>query len=325
MSYSIKRYTNKFYDQWNGFVEDSNNGTIFHRMDFLNYHGHKFKSNEHSLVFFKGDSIVALMPLSIYKKKESKIAKSPFGASFGGIVCKSKISLSAAVKIIESLIDYLKVNNISECIVQTTPWYYHKKVNNYLEFAMLKKGFTLESRDLFNTIELPSKYEDLWSSHYEGRCRTTIKKRENQFKIINNVDVNEFYKILIEDKKRHNNSQPTHSLLELKFLVSIFPERIWFEIAIHKETKAKAAICYFKPVRNCLMTFYMCQENDALKLDGKNILIDSALKKAIHEGIKYFDFGGSSIGYDIENYGVSKFKESFGAKGYFRDKFKLMI
>ena len=68
MSYSIKRYTNKFYDQWNGFVEDSNNGTIFHRMDF-NYHGHKF-SNEHSLVFFKEDSIVALMPLSIFKKRD---------------------------------------------------------------------------------------------------------------------------------------------------------------------------------------------------------------------------------------------------------------
>ena len=36
--YKLVNYTSDMYTDWNAFVDCSNNGTIFHRLDFLDYH-----------------------------------------------------------------------------------------------------------------------------------------------------------------------------------------------------------------------------------------------------------------------------------------------
>ena len=122
---------------------------------------------------------------------------------------------------------------------------------------------------------------------------------------------------------RHK-SKPTHSKAELIYLIEKFPNKIWFDIAVHKNS-SRAGICYFKPNSNTILTFYMAQETDALRLNGKNILVDYGIRKAIHNGIKYFDFGGSTIGHNIQNIGVANFKETFGAIGALREKYILNI
>ena len=73
------------------------------------------------------------------------------------------------------------------------------------------------------------------------------------------------------------------------------------------------------------MTFYMAQETKALKLDGTNFLVHKGIKQSIKRKISYFDFGGSTLKYDIQNMGVSKFKESFGATSVLRDSFEILI
>jgi len=316
--YSVVRYTDKYFDRWNTFVDESNNGTLFHRLDFLEYHGEKYLENEHHLLILKGESIFAVLPLAVF----SGIAKSPFASSFGGIVFKRTLSLSEAVTIVETLVDYFEGCGWDECILQSAPYCYHKQQNSYIDFALLKNGFQLEVSEIFNVIDLPDSYEELWFDIYQGRCRTTLRKTKEQFEIDTNASLDEFYMILMEDKVRHGNSRPTHTQGELKILKETFPEKVYFEIAYHKETMARAGVCYFQPSKDCVLTFYMSQENKALKLDGINYLIDHAIRRSITNGIKYFDFGASTIGLEVENYGVSKFKESFGAKGFSRSLFK---
>ena len=67
-NYKIIKYDVKYFDKWNKFVENSNNGTIFHRLDFLNYHGNKFKKNEHHLIILKGDTIFGVINLPLLLK-----------------------------------------------------------------------------------------------------------------------------------------------------------------------------------------------------------------------------------------------------------------
>ena len=50
MSIKIVKYNNKLKSQWDQFVDNSDNGTLFHKREFLNYHiEREFK--DHSLLF----------------------------------------------------------------------------------------------------------------------------------------------------------------------------------------------------------------------------------------------------------------------------------
>ncbi|HWY35585.1 MAG TPA: hypothetical protein VNX68_13140, partial [Nitrosopumilaceae archaeon] len=62
---NLVEYTSKYYQAWNNFVNSSNNGTLFHRLDFLSYHGKKFESIENHLLFFKGDELFAVLPAGV--------------------------------------------------------------------------------------------------------------------------------------------------------------------------------------------------------------------------------------------------------------------
>jgi len=320
--YSIKRYTPEFYDRWNNFIEESSNGTIFHRLDFLSYHKNKFKDNEQHLIWLKGETIFAVMPMAIFEEDGKRIAKSPYGASFGGVVYPMNLKLKQAIQLIQLLLDYLKNEDVNKIILTNTPYPYHRKYTNYIDFALTHLGFQIISRDVFNIVKLSSNFEDN-IANFEGRARTRIKK-QIEFEIIENSTPEEFFPILFEDKQRHK-SKATHNLDELILLNKTFPKQVQFVIAKHKETGFKAGICYFRCTNDTLMTFYMSQENGALGLNGMNVLVYHGIKKATSEGVKYFDFGSSTIGYYIDNIGVADFKEGFGANGYFRDTFKFEL
>lgn len=309
-------YTPNNFDRWNRFVSDSNNGTIFHRLDFLDYHGDKFKMNERHQIWLKGDEIFAVLPLGIFEEDGKKVARSPFGSSFGGLVHKEKFKLHYAVEIVESLISKLKALKVEKCIISITPSPYFTRYSNYFEFALLKNGFKVSSQDVFSMIELKEK-KDNYRTIFSSFCRNHIQKARTLFDVEENADIRNFYPILLENKRRLN-SKPTHSFDELVNLSQKFKKSIKVDIAIHKLTEARAGICYFIPNKNVIMTFYLSQEDKAKGTNGINLLVDHGVAYAVRLGYKYFDLGSATLGYHIQNMGVSIFKESFGATGFSR-------
>lgn len=94
-------------DEWNHFVEQSDNGTIFHRRDFLSYHPpERFKDN--SLVFLKGEKIFTLFPAADVELNGERILYSHRGASYGSFVYESSLNIKDAFNLVELLIDYAK-------------------------------------------------------------------------------------------------------------------------------------------------------------------------------------------------------------------------
>jgi len=318
---NLVRYTPEYFDRWNRFVEESNNGTIFHRLDFLQYHGNRFATGEHHLLWLKGEAIFAVLPFLVMDENGRKIGKSPYGASFGGVVYNKKFRFRHALEIVESLQKYFREIHLDEVTLTTTPGFYSVSPSNYFEYALSRAGFRLHSRDVFNAVRLGKDYTETWNN-FEGRARTAIRKAKENFDVNLNVSPTEFYHILLEDKARHNNAKPTHTLNELVFLKESFPGKIFFDVAVLKKNQAKAGICYFLCNPQVMMTFYMAQENNALRADGINVLVEHGIKRALQMKVSYLDFGGSTLGYTIENIGVCEFKEGFGAHGFFRDTFK---
>ena len=318
---TLKEYTYDLFDEWNQFIENSNNGTIFHRLDFLSYHGEKFKENEKHLVWRKGGNILAVLPMAIFKENGIRIAKSPYGASWGGFVHSTKIKLSEVFEIVDSLFDFINDNHIDEFYITFPPACYYNFYTNYFEFVLYSKGFTICNRYLTSVVQLPESKDDVWNLIH-SKARNSTRKAQKLFTYLPDARAKEFYPILVEDKKRHDNASITHSLNDLIYLQKL-DKQVTFDIAIKKDN-SKAGICYFWTNNNCIMTFYMAQDDRALGSNGMNYLIYEGMIQAIKKGIKYIDFGTSLSKFEVENkiFGVAKFKERFGAQGYFRDSYK---
>ena len=319
--FTVKRYIQE-EEKWNKFVQSSSNGTLFHSLSFLGYHKDRFNDEVHHLAWYKGEALYAVMPMAIAEHQGKKVARTPYGASFGGPCIPDKFRLKHAIALVDVLVEYLKEQNVQELRITLPPSIYNRAKSSYLDFALAQKG-KLEAREVFNIVDLRNETEAF--NLYEGRARTTLRKCADKFNYLPNSSVEEFYPILVEDKLRHEGSVPTHSIEDLKWLEENLPGKIWFDIAEHKETKGRAGICYFQLSDECVMTFYMSQETKALRLDGTNFLVNEGIKAELSKGTAYFDFGGSTIGYHIQNIGVAEFKESFGAKCHLRDTYTLKI
>ena len=96
---TIKKYNDKLINEWDSFVEKSNNGTIFHKQKFLAYHQQrKFKNC--SIIIEYNEQIAALIPGAEIIKNNKKYFHSHPGSSYGGIVIKHNITF----KLINELI-----------------------------------------------------------------------------------------------------------------------------------------------------------------------------------------------------------------------------
>jgi len=315
----LKEYSPELFAQWQEFIEKSNNGTIFHRLDFLGYHGGKFKENENHLLWYKKGQLYAIMPLGIFKEGEKVFAKSPFGASWGGLVHGGKFKLKYAIEIVDSLINYLKNKGVNEIIIAPTPSIYFKKYSNYFEFALYEAGFRVINREITSVIELPKTKEEVWQCP-DSPCRTQIRRGLNNFSKIFNGKAREFYQILLQDKARHE-AVATHDLDDLQYLEQLLPQDIWFDIAVDKEEN-QAGICYFSGNKECVLSFYLSQEDKALGENGLSALILRGLESAVEKGYKYYDFGTNNKENLIS---LVEFKESFGGIGISRDTYKLEL
>lgn len=305
--------------RWDEFVENAVNGTFFHELGFLDYHGDRFNEQVHHLLWEKGPHIFAVFPMAIFNTENGRVAKSPFGASWGGLVYKDGFSVKNAILIVEGLLTYLRENNIDEVIITPPPFPYHKYYNGAFEFALMTRGFQLVNRDIIHTVDLSR--SDLAMDILDSKCRNQARKGAQHFSIQKNVKAEEVYAIFKADKERLNATM-THSLEELLFL-SGSKSRVTFDMAINTENSSKAAVCYFHCNSNALLTFYISQEEGAKGKNGLNYLLAEGMISAKSGGIKYFDFGTSSMGGNINNIGISEFKESFGAGCFFRDTYKL--
>jgi hypothetical protein len=319
--YKIIPYTEKLCSQWNDFVEQSNNGTIFHRLDFLNYHKEKFKNNLKNLIVLKGDKIYSILPMAVFESDSKKTAKSPFGASYGGFIFKKTPNYNTSKEIIKKFIEYCIQDGINEVIITPTIDIYHKNYCETFLFAMLESGFKISNSDITSIVDLED--PDIENNIFSSKIRNIVRKaRKEKLKIVANSNINDFWEVMdITFNKIGKN--PTHTIEELIYLNQEFPTSIFCDTAYY-EDKPIAGIGYFKINNLVNMSFYLCKDNKYQMMQALSLLVYEGILKSKENGFRYFDFGTSSSNM-IGNDNIFMFKESFGAIGRFRNTYKLEI
>lgn len=316
----VIRFEKKYLNDWEEFVKQSCNGTIFHTRKFLSYHAAD-KFNDSSLIFTVKNKIVSVLPAAVIERDGKKIFNSHQGASFGGFVYKDSLSIRQAFDLTEALIDFTKQDKFNRLHVTHSPFVYQKRYNNYFDFAFIQNGFQYLKREVSSIVPLPSNENELFNL-FKPETRTSTRRAIKMgVEIRKSEDYKTYYDILKNNLNMRHNVQPAHTLDELKQLRNIYPDEIEL-LGAYVKDQMIAGVVNFYCNEKVVLVFYISHNPEFQQYRGVNLLFYETMKRAIEKRINYLDFGLFTVNME-PNWGLGKFKESFGARGILRDYFYL--
>jgi len=307
MSLEIKKIDRvKDYKKWINLFKKADGATIFHHPLFLAYHNNRF--NEEHLGVFKGEELIALIPLAIANNS----AKSPYGASYGGFISIKNFTYSKSREIVTLFLDHLRNQEVKDITIIPSLGIYYKNYDETFLFAMMEQGFRIVNSDISSVVRLDS--EPL----FNAKLRNISKKSQNlgveiKFKVSSNID--DFW-LLMEKTFSKHKKVPTHTKKEYMDLTQKFPQNIYCNIAYLNDIPV-AGMGVFEINSNTMMSFYLCMDDEYKDTQALTFLVKETIYDAKIRGFKSFDFGTSSVNMKA-NPNVFKFKENFGAVGFFR-------
>lgn len=305
-------------EEWDSFVDGSDNGTMFNKRSFLSYHD-KNKFNDASFFAMKNGKLFSVFTAAIVERDGKKILASHPGASYGSFVYPSDLNFREAHDLIEYLVEYAKEKKADRIQLTLAPIIYQTKYSNYIDFALVRNGFTYLKREVSSIVQLDFNPDELLNT-FRAEARTATKKAlKKGVEIVDTDRFDEYYEILKKNLKLRHGVNPAHTLEELKKLKKMFPTEIRLLAAFLKD-ELIAGVCNFSVNKNVVLAFYISHDEAYQEYRPVNLLFYEIMKRYQIEGYKFLDFGIFTVIME-PNWGLGRFKENFGARGIFRDTF----
>lgn len=307
---------------WDRFVAQANNGTLFHQRAFLNYHPPD-RFIDDSLLFYKAGRLLAVLPAARRHGDAEKVLVSHPGASFGGFVVAADLSLRDATMLVNALVAHARRQHYGGLDLTLPPIIYLHRPSQYLDFALFQAGFRYRKREVSSVIPLPADEQAVFDLFKPEARRAVRRAQKLGVEIRLDDDYATFYRILQQNLKLRHNVLPTHTLPELEKLVAWFPEHIHL-FAAYAEQRMVAGIVLFDANAQTTLAFYISHIEAYQRYRAVNALFFDVFKWCIARGFSFLDFGIFTVNME-PNWGLGRFKESFGAQGVFRDSWRLML
>ena len=310
-SYTIKQYKTKDYDNWNDFIGQAKNATFLFHRDFMDYHKDRFE--DYSLMVFEGESLVAVLPAN----RVGDCVYSHQGLTYGGLVLLPKSKLYNTIFVFKAILEYLNGNSILKLVLKEIPSIYCDYLSDEINYLIYICKGKLIMRHNVSVISLKN---DLEFSKSRRECINRGKKQNLIIREESNLET--FWnELLIPNLKDKYSSKPVHSLGEILFLKSKFPDNIR-HFNVYSNEKLVAGTTLFMTKRVAKPQYIAGSgENNFL---GSIDFLYAFLMKEIAQGKDFFDFGPSheNNGLEIvEN--INFWKESFGAHSLVQDFYEV--
>lgn len=314
-------------DEWDRFVLQSNNGTIFHLQRFLSYHPDG-RFDFHHLLFYDGARLVAVLPAAI--TEGGACLESPIGASYGGFVLPWDLKYAVNERLVDALLDYAQKQGFKKILLTHAPPIYQDRLCQDIDYALAFKGFDFDRHYISHAIHLEPR--DNIVSRFSATARRYIHQCERNPDLAverceGKAGYDEFYPILLENKARHN-AKPTHSLDELHRLKELLPDAIQLFLVRYKG-KAIGGSATFLCNPRVALCFYNMLDYEFEKLRPIHFVMKHVVEWSIQMGCRYVDIGVSQNVQHVNQmtpaYSLIEFKEKFAAKGVLRSTFRKFL
>ena len=300
-NYTVKRYQENDYENWNAFIGQAKNATFLFHRDFMEYHSDRFQ--DFSLIVLDGEKWLGVLPANIVGNQ----VFSHQGLTYGGLVYNEKVKLASVIEIFRSILLFLNDNKMEKLQLKLIPSIYHIKPAEELNYALFLAEAQLIRRDSMAVLDLSKPYT---ISKTRKECiRRGIK---NNLVIKEELDFKLFWEEVLEpnlDKKY--KAKPVHSIAEIEMLQRKFPNNIR-HFNVYQDDKIVAGTTVFvsENVAHPQYVSGMGNKNELGSLD----FLYHYLITSVFMGKRFFDFGISNEDQGKKlNEGLVFWKESFGA------------
>lgn len=313
-NYQVKKYSTEFYFLWNEFVAKSKNATFLFHRDFMEYHQDRFEDFS-LLVFDDSEQLIALLPAN----RQEDTLFSHQGLTYGGIILQEKTKLSDCIFIAKSIFEFLKKCGCNKMIFKEVPAIYHKMPSDELRYLIFLMRGNLIRRDVLSVLDMTSSFS--FSRDRKNGIKRGIK---NNLVVREEANFESFWtEILIPNLAEKHQAKPVHSLEEIQYLYSKFPENIR-QFNVYQNDTIVAGTTIFES-NFVAHSQYISGNSNKNELGSLDFLHDYLISN-VFKNKKYFDFGISNENHGKNiNEGLLYWKESFGAKSITQDFYELEI
>lgn len=297
----IKVYQNAHISIWDNFIRNSKNGIFMFERGFMDYHSDRFKDN--SLMFYDDDKLIAVLPASLHGDE----LRSHGGLTYGGFVTSDKMKQHHMNDCFDALKIYMQDNKISKLIYKLIPHIYHKQSAEEDLYSLYRVGAKLFKIEPSTTILLKNPLK-----MSKGRKAQVARAKRESVIIQKSNDFESFIKLENLILSEHHSTKAVHTDKELKFLRSIFGDKIQLWIAEYCGKMIAGTLLFV--YENVVHTQYLAADETARTIGGLDLLIKTLMDK-FSESHTYFDFGISSENNgEYLNEGLIAQKEGFGGR-----------
>lgn len=296
---------------WNNFISTAKNATFLFQRDFIEYHQDRF--NDYSLLIFKNEKLIAVFPANFVDNK----VYSHQGLTYGGLVVAETMKLNVFAACLKVVLNYYKNNGFKTLQLKELPSIFSSVPNDELQYLNFILKAELIKRDTLSVINLKQKPKPS-KNRMEG-YRRALK----QNLVVKEVEVFDAFwnTILIPNLKAKHEAQPVHSLEEIKYLKSKFPQNIK-QFNVYKDNEIVAGTTIFE-TKHVAHSQYISGNADK-NLIGSLDFLHLHLISAVFKDKTYFDFGMSNESQSRNiNQGLQYWKEGFGARTITQDFYEI--
>lgn len=310
-NYKVEKYQADQKISWDSFVKEAKNATFLFQRDFVDYHADRF--TDHSLLVYKKEKLVALVPANISGSE----LHSHQGLTYGGLVLGKKITFEESLEVFRSLLVFLKSEGISVLRLKLLPKIYHHLPSDEMDYLLFLVKATLVRRDFTSCVN----YETPLKITSSNRLRGIKKGLKNKLQVREVSDFDAFWTEVLEPNlKQVHDQKPVHSLEEITLLQSRFPNNIK-QFNIYKEDKIVAGATIFE-TSTVAHAQYISANEEGRKTGGLDFLFHHLLQHFSNKN--YFDFGISNEAQGMKvNKGLLTWKESFGGRSIVHDFYEI--
>ncbi|OUL63524.1 GNAT family N-acetyltransferase [Flavobacterium sp. AJR] len=310
-NYTVKLYQETDYEKWNDFIGQAKNATFLFHRDFMEYHKDRFE--DFSLLVFENEKLVSVLPAN----KVGNVVYSHQGLTYGGLVLMPVSKLYDTIFVFKAILEYLNKNDIGKLFFKDIPSIYCDYSSDEINYLMYVCNGKIIMKHNVSVISL--KYNILITKSRK-ECIRRGQKLDLYIKEEDNLDT--FWnQLLIPNLKEKYNSEPVHTLGEIMFLKSKFPDNIrHFNVYNNGELVCGTTLFITK---NVVKPQYISGSSKNNILGSIDFLYDFLITE-IAKNKDFFDFGPSheNNGFQIVK-SINFWKESFGAHSLVQDFYEI--
>lgn len=309
-SVRVERYQDAHRTAWDEFVRRSKNGVFLFLRDYMEYHRDRFA--DHSLLFLKGDEILAVLPAN----DAAGQLVSHGGLTFGGLVSGPRMRASTMLSVMDALIAHGRAHGFRSLVYKAVPHIYHAIPAEEDLYALSRAGAALVRRDVSCAIDLANALP-----YSKGRKWGVKRAAASGVEVAQSHDFASFMVIEAELLASKYGTRPVHTAEEIARLAAGFPDNIRLFGAFRGGRMIAGTILYGG--ERVVHTQYIAATEEGKELCALDLVIDRVIREHC-AGRRWFDFGISTEQNGLYlNVGLMENKESYGARAVVHDFYEL--